>query len=87
MNCKISRSDFIVFKNSPASRSIIFPPLSRALHASSRSLLYILYGHGVVSRSALGKQKVYYPRVSAEAEDVRYTIQGFRVLIKNDFEV
>ena len=41
----------------------------------------------VVSRSALGKQKVYYPRVSAEAEDVRYTIQGFRVLIKNDFEV
>ena len=36
----------IVFKNSPASRSIIFPPLSRALHASSRSLLYILYGHG-----------------------------------------
>ena len=42
---------------------------------------------GVVSRSALGKQKVYYPRVSAEAEDVRYTIQGFRVLIKNDFEV
>ena len=35
----------------------------------------------------LGKQKVYYPRVSAEAEDVRYTIQGFRVLIKNDFEV
>ena len=42
---------------------------------------------GVVSRSALGKQKVYYPRVSAEAEDVRYTIQGFGVLIKNDFEV
>jgi hypothetical protein len=41
----------------------------------------------VVSRSALGKQKVYYPRVSADAEDVRYTIQGFRVLIKNDFEV
>ena len=41
----------------------------------------------VVSRSALGKQKVYYPRVSAEAEDVRYTIQGFGVLIKNDFEV
>ena len=38
-------------------------------------------------RSALGKQKVYYPRVSAEAEDVRYTIQGFGVLIKNDFEV
>ena len=43
--------------------------------------------HGVVSRSALGKQKVYYPRVSAEAEDVRYTIRGFGVLIKNDFEV
>ena len=41
----------------------------------------------VVSRSALGKQKVYYPRVSAEAEDVRYTIRGFGVLIKNDFEV
>ena len=41
----------------------------------------------VVSRSAERKQKVYYPRVSAEAEDVRYTIQGFRVLIKNDFEV
>ena len=39
------------------------------------------------SLKALGKQKVYYPRVSAEAEDVRYTIQGFRVLIKNDFEV
>ena len=41
----------------------------------------------VVSRSALGKQEVYYPRVSAEAEDVRYTIRGFGVLIKNDFEV
>ena len=44
-------------------------------------------GHGVVSRSAEQKQKVYYPRVSAEAEDVRYTIRGFGVLIKNDFEV
>ena len=42
---------------------------------------------GVVSRSAEQKQKVYYPRVSAEAEDVRYTIRGFGVLIKNDFEV
>ena len=31
----------------------------------------------VVSRSALGKQKVYYPRVSAEAEDVRYILRGF----------
>ena len=41
----------------------------------------------VVSRSAEQKQKVYYPRVSAEAEDVRYTIRGFGVLIKNDFEV
>ena len=43
--------------------------------------------HRVVSRSAEQKQKVYYPRVSAEAEDVRYTIRGFGVLIKNDFEV
>ena len=41
----------------------------------------------VVSRSAGQKQEVYYPRVSAEAEDVRYTIRGFGVLIKNDFEV
>ena len=41
----------------------------------------------VVSRSAEQKQKVYYPRVSAEAEDVRCTIRGFGVLIKNDFEV
>ena len=48
---------------------------------------FIIHFGWVVSRSALGKQKVYYPRVSAEAEDVRYTIQGFRVLIKNDFEV
>ena len=31
----------------------------------------------VVSRSAGQKQEVYYPRVSAEAEDVRYTIRGF----------
>ena len=45
------------------------------------------YLNGVVSRSAEQKQKVYYPRVSAEAEDVRYTIRGFGVLIKNDFEV
>jgi len=43
--------------------------------------------HRVVSRSAEQKQEVYYPRVSAEAEDVRYTIRGFGVLIKNDFEV
>ena len=53
----------------------------------SLSPLLLALALGVVSRSALGKQKVYYPRVSAEAEDVRYTIQGFRVLIKNDFEV
>ena len=33
------------------------------------------------------KQEVYYPRVSAEAEDVRYILWGFGVLIKNDFEV
>ena len=39
----------------------------------------------VVSRSVEQKQEVYYPRVSAEAEDVRYTIRGFGVLIKNDF--
>ena len=45
------------------------------------------YDLGVVSRSAEQKQKVYYPRVSADAEDVRYTIRGFGVLIKNDFEV
>ena len=42
---------------------------------------------GVVSRSAEQKQEVYYPRVSAEAEDVRYTIRVFGVLIQNDFEV
>ena len=41
----------------------------------------------VVSRSAERKRNVYYPRVSAEAEDVRYAIREFRVLIKNDFEV
>ena len=35
----------------------------------------------VVSRSAEQKQEVYYPRVSAEAEDVRDTIRGFGVLI------
>ena len=45
------------------------------------------HNHRVVSRSAGQKQEVYYPRVSAEAEDVRYTIRGFRLLIKNDFEV
>ena len=44
-------------------------------------------GSSLVSRSAEQKQEVYYPRVSAEAEDVRYTIRGFGVLIKNDFEV
>ena len=55
-------------------------PSSKALQMVSKRLR-------VVSRSALGKQKVYYPRVSAEAEDVRYTIRGFGVLIKNDFEV
>ena len=43
--------------------------------------------HRVVSRSAEQKQEVYYPRVSAEAEDVRHILQGFGVLIKNDFEV
>ena len=47
----------------------------------------MLHFPGVVSRSTLGKLKVYYPRVSAEAEDVRYTVRGFGVLIKNDFEV
>ena len=47
----------------------------------------VVKSFGVVSRSAEQKQKVYYPRVSAEAEDVRYTIRGFGVLIKNDFEV
>ena len=41
----------------------------------------------VVSRSAEQKQEVYYPGVRAEAEGVRYTIRGFGVLIKNDFEV
>ena len=44
-------------------------------------------GSWVVSRSAEQKQEVYYPRVSAKAEDVRYTIRGLGVLIKNDFEV
>ena len=60
-------------------------PGGRAAHSSRVSSP--LFALGVVSRSALGKQKVYYPRVCADAEDVRYTIQGFRVLIKNDFEV
>ena len=31
--------------------------------------------------------KTQRPRTTADAEGVRYTIQGFRVLIKNDFEV
>ena len=30
------------------------------------------------------KQEIYYPRLSAEAEDVCYTIRGFGLLIKND---
>ena len=54
---------------------------------SSRGFLRDEFGVWVVSRSAEQKQEVYYPRVSAEAEDVRYTIRGFGVLIKNDFEV
>ena len=33
----------------------------------------------------LSKPQKHYS--TADAEDVRYTIQGFRVLIKNDFEV
>ena len=45
-------------------------------------------GGSAVSRSAgqkaRQKQEVYYPRVRAEAEDVRYTIRGFGVLIKDD---
>ena len=34
---------------------------------------------GVVSRSAERKQEVYWPRTTADVEDVRYTIQGFGV--------
>ena len=49
-----------------------------------RYFLNFFYGPPL---SAEQKQEVYYPRVSAEAEDVRYTIRGFGVLIKNDFEV
>ena len=56
-------------------------PLMRAVPASSASRCW------VVSRSALGKLKVYWPRTTADTEDVRYTIHGFGVLIKNDFEV
>ncbi len=41
---------------------------------------------GVVSRSAEQKQ-VYYPRMSAEAEDACYILRRLGVLIKNNFEV